>query len=129
MVVFLTVGLVIRMALSYTDFWEVYAAVFPTTRHLVVGKETGKTNHIERVNNPLRQRVSRLVGRLCLSRKSWETILEIFGILFIIVTPLARLISPKLSKHHYPFNPGTTPLVFVSDSLSTRVISHHGFHV
>ena len=31
-----------------------------------VGKETGKTNHIERFNNTLRQRISRLV-RLALS--------------------------------------------------------------
>ena len=37
-------------ALSYTDFREAYAAVFPRTRHLAVGKETGKTNHIERYN-------------------------------------------------------------------------------
>ena len=35
---------------SYTDFWEAYAAVFPTTGHLAVGKETCKTNHIERYN-------------------------------------------------------------------------------
>ena len=28
-------------AVSYTDFWEAYAAVFPVTRHLAVGKETG----------------------------------------------------------------------------------------
>ena len=57
-------------ALSYTDFWEAYAVVFPTTRHLPVGKETGKTNHIERFNNTLRQRVSRLVRKaLSFSKK------------------------------------------------------------
>ena len=31
-----------QIALSYTDFWEAYAAVFLTTRHLAVGKETGE---------------------------------------------------------------------------------------
>jgi IS1 family transposase len=34
-------------AITYTDFWEAYAAIFPSTRHLPVGKETAKTNHIE----------------------------------------------------------------------------------
>jgi insertion element IS1 protein InsB len=57
-------------ALIYTDFWEAYAAVFPTTRHLPVGQESGKTNHIERFNNTLRQRVSRLVRKaLSFSKK------------------------------------------------------------
>lgn len=57
-------------ALSYTDFWEAYAAVFPATRHLPVGQESGKTNHIERFNNTLRQRVSRLVRKaLSFSKK------------------------------------------------------------
>jgi IS1 family transposase len=57
-------------AITYTDFWEAYAAIFPSTRHLPVGKETGKTNHIERFNNTLRQRISRLVRKsLSFSKK------------------------------------------------------------
>ena len=56
--------------MSYTDFWEAYAAIFPTNRHIPVGKGTGKTNHIERFNNTLRQRVSRLVRKaLSFSKK------------------------------------------------------------
>jgi len=35
--------------------------VIPHERHRAVGKETGLTNHIERLNNTFRQRVSRLV--------------------------------------------------------------------
>jgi len=36
-----------------------------------VGKETGQTNHIERFNNTVRQRVSRLVRKtLSFSKKS-----------------------------------------------------------
>ena len=50
-----------QCATSYTDFWAAYAKVFPTSRHKAVGKETGLTNYIERFNNTLRQRVSRLV--------------------------------------------------------------------
>ena len=59
-----------QCAVSYTDFWAAYAAVFPSKRHRAVGKETGQTNHIERFNNTLRQRVSRLVRKsLSFSKK------------------------------------------------------------
>jgi insertion element IS1 protein InsB len=43
--------------------WEAYAAVLPLKRHRAVGKESGQTNHIERFNNTLRQRCSRLVRK------------------------------------------------------------------
>ena len=59
-----------QCAVSYTDFWEAYNAVFPSKRHRSVGKKTGQTNHIERFNNTLRQRVSRLVRKsLSFSKK------------------------------------------------------------
>jgi IS1 family transposase len=48
-------------AIAYTDFWESYSSAFPKKRHRAVGKESGKTNHIERFNCTLRQRVPRLV--------------------------------------------------------------------
>jgi len=39
-------------------------------RHRAVGKESGKTNHVERFNNTLRQRVSRLARKtLSFSKK------------------------------------------------------------
>jgi IS1 family transposase len=59
-----------QCAVCYTDFWEAYAAILPSTRHRAVGKERGQTNHIERFNNTLRQRCSRLVRRtLSFSKK------------------------------------------------------------
>lgn len=59
-----------QCAVCYTDFWEAYHVVFPTTRHKAVGKETGLTNKIERFNCTLRQRVSRLVRQtLSFSKK------------------------------------------------------------
>jgi insertion element IS1 protein InsB len=59
-----------QCAVCYTDFWAAYACVFPSLRHQPVGKESGKTNHIERFNNTLRQRVSRLVRKtLSFSKK------------------------------------------------------------
>ncbi len=55
-----------QCAVCYTDHWKAYRGIFPATRHRVVGKGTGKTNHIERFNNTLRQRIARL-GRKTLS--------------------------------------------------------------
>jgi len=57
-------------AVCYTDFWSAYPQVLPKKCHRAVGKETGKTNHIERFNNTLRQRISRLVRQtLSFSKK------------------------------------------------------------
>ncbi len=59
-----------QCAVAYTDFWAAYAAILPAQRHRAVGKETGKTNHIERFNCTLRQRISRLVRKtLSFSKK------------------------------------------------------------
>jgi IS1 family transposase len=52
-----------QCAVSYTDFWAAYAAVFPSERHQAFGKASGHTNHIERFNCTLRQRVSRLIRK------------------------------------------------------------------
>ena len=73
-----------QCAVPFTDYWAAYGTVFPSQRHRAVGKakqrglggfpyerlfqeETGQTSYVERFNNTLRQRVSRLV------RKSGET--------------------------------------------------------
>ena len=59
-----------QCAVAYTDFWRAYALVFPTPSHKSVGKESGKTNYIERFNCTMRQRVSRLVRKtLSFSKK------------------------------------------------------------
>jgi len=50
-----------QCAIAYTDFWQAYKTVIPANYHRAVGKQTGLTNHIERLNNTFRQRVSRLV--------------------------------------------------------------------
>ena len=50
-----------QCTIAYTDFWQAYKTVIPSEHHRAVGKETGLTNHIERLNNTFRQRVSRLV--------------------------------------------------------------------
>lgn len=59
-----------QCAVAYTDFWQAYIKVIPSQRHRAVGKETGQTNHIERLNNTFRQRISRLVRKsLSFSKK------------------------------------------------------------
>jgi insertion element IS1 protein InsB len=59
-----------QCAMIYTDYWDAYQAVLPSKRHRAVGKETGLTSYIERFNNTLRQRVSRLVRKtLSFSKK------------------------------------------------------------
>ena len=59
-----------ELAHFYTDFWQAYQSVLPETRHHSVGKESGKTNHVERFNCTLRQRLSRLVRKtLSFSKK------------------------------------------------------------
>lgn len=59
-----------QCAVCYTDFWAAYGEIFPSKRHRPSEKGSGETNHIERFNNTLRQRISRLVRRtLSFSKK------------------------------------------------------------
>ena len=63
-------GVYRQCAVAYTDFWDAYGCVFPHKRHKAVGKETGKTSYIERLNCTMRQRISRLVRKtLSFSKK------------------------------------------------------------
>jgi insertion element IS1 protein InsB len=48
-------------ATFYTDQYVVYKGVIPVAQHRAISKLARKTNHIERFNNTLRQRVARLV--------------------------------------------------------------------
>ena len=59
-----------QCAVIYPDAGEAYAAVLPSKRHRIVGKETGLTSYIERFNNTLRQRVSPLVRKTLSFSKS-----------------------------------------------------------
>lgn len=52
-----------QCAVCYSDFWVSYPVALPSKRHQAVGKDSGLTSYIERFNNTLRQRVSRLVRK------------------------------------------------------------------
>jgi insertion element IS1 protein InsB len=71
-----------RRSLLYTDFWRAYQAVLPDDQHLAAGKEAGQTNHVERFNNTLRQRLGRLV-RKTLSFSKSEMMHEYCLLLFL----------------------------------------------
>jgi IS1 family transposase len=59
-----------KHAVFYTDHYAAYAGVIPFTQHRAISKLARKTNHVERFNCPLRQRVSRLVrASLSFSKK------------------------------------------------------------
>jgi len=50
-----------QQAMFYTDQYVVYEGVIPAAQHTAINKLARRTNHVERFNNTLRQRVSRLV--------------------------------------------------------------------
>lgn len=65
---------------SFSDFWRSYNCL-PVGTHTKVGKETGETAHVERLNNTIRQRFSRMVRR-CLSFSKKEYMLNLHFKLF-----------------------------------------------
>ena len=59
-----------RYATVHTDQYVVYKDMIPAAQHQAITKKARKTNHMERFNNTLRQRVSRLVrSALSFSKK------------------------------------------------------------
>lgn len=75
------IPLTYRKCQSFSDFWDAYQKVFPEETHQSVGKDSGQTNHIERWNNTLRQRLGRFVRKtLSFSKSDYfhEIVLKIF---------------------------------------------------
>lgn len=59
-----------KHAVFYTDHYAAYSGVIPVAQHRSISKLARKTNHVERFNCTLRQRVSRLVrATLSFSKK------------------------------------------------------------
>jgi len=59
-----------QKAIFYTDQYAGYPGIIPATQHQAISKQFRKTNHIERLNCTLRQRISRLVrATLSFSKK------------------------------------------------------------
>lgn len=59
-----------QKAVFYTDQYEGYPGIIPAIQHRAIAKHFRRTNHIERLNCTLRQRISRLVrATLSFSKK------------------------------------------------------------
>ena len=61
-----------QRSVTYSDHWAAYDAVLQTGKHHSVGKDSGQTNHVERWNNTLRQRIPRFVRKTLSFSKSLE---------------------------------------------------------
>jgi IS1 family transposase len=59
-----------KQSITFSDYWKTYDAVIKSKKHISVGKHTGKTNHVERWNNTLRQRLGRFVRKTLSFSKS-----------------------------------------------------------
>ena len=71
----------LRRGVLYSDFWESYQRVLPKDRHRPMGKSEGQTNHVERWNCTLCQRLGRFVRKTLSFSKSeqmHETCLLLF---------------------------------------------------
>jgi IS1 family transposase/predicted Fe-S protein YdhL (DUF1289 family) len=88
-----------QCAKVYTDFWEAYVTVIPSKRHEAVGKDSGLTSDIERLNNTLRQRVARLVRKTLSFSKKLENHI---GAIWLFIHDYNRGIREKLAKQGNP---------------------------
>ena len=86
-----------KTGLVFTDFWEAYQKVVPQEQHRATGKGDGQTNHIERFNNVLRQRLAWFV-RQTLSFSKIDTMHETCLRVFLFAGILARVQSTNLAE-------------------------------
>ena len=88
-----------QCARVYTDYWESYKTVIPSKRHFAVGKESGFTSYIERLNNTMRQRVSRLVRKTLSFSKKLENHI---GAIWMFIHEYNRLLRERLIESEHP---------------------------
>jgi insertion element IS1 protein InsB len=79
-----------KQSLLYSDYYKAYLNVLKDYMHIAVGKHTGLTNHVERWNNTIIQRLGRLT-RKTLSFSKSENMLEINIRIFIHNYNLERM--------------------------------------
>ena len=93
-----------QYAKVHTDYWEAYQTVIPSKRHEAVGKDSGKTSYIERLNNTFRQRIARLVRKsLSFSKQVGNHI----GAIWYFIGEYNRQIrlkieADKMASRYYP---------------------------
>lgn len=87
-------GVYRQCAKVYTDRLEAYQTVIPSKRHFAVAKDSGLTSYIERLNNTLRQRVSRLVRKTLSFSKKLENHI---GAIWTFIHEYNRLVKERLT--------------------------------
>lgn len=92
-------GVYRQCAKVYTDHWEAYETVIPSQRHFAVDKDSGLTSYIERLNNTLRQRVSRLVRKTLSFSKKLENHI---GAIWTFIHEYNRLVTERLIDATHP---------------------------
>ena len=92
-------GVYRQCAKVYTDHWKAYETVIPSKRHVAVDKDSGLTSYIERLNNTLRQRVSRLVRKTLSFSKKLENHI---GAIWTFIHEYNRLIRARLIDSAHP---------------------------
>ena len=75
-----------------TDYWEAYVNVIPSKRHVAVGKDSGLTSYIERLNNTPRQRIARLLRKTLSFSKKLENHI---GAIWIFIHDYNRRVREK----------------------------------
>ena len=88
-----------QCAKVYTDYWEAYVSVIPSKRHVAVGKDSGLTSYIERLNNTLRQRISRLVRKTLSFSKKLENHI---GAIWLFIHEYNRSVRKKVAERENP---------------------------
>ena len=88
-----------QCAKVYTDYWEAYVSVIPSKRHVAVGKDSGLTSDIERLNNTLRQRISRLVRKTLSFSKKLENHI---GAIWLFIHEYNRSVRRKIAERANP---------------------------
>ena len=88
-----------QCAKVYTDHLESYKTVIPSKRHFSVDKDSGLTSYIERLNNTLRQRVSRLVRKTLSFSKKLENHI---GAIWLFIHEYNCVLQDKLSDRTHP---------------------------
>lgn len=72
-----------QRAFCFSDLWEAYQKVLPKEQHQPCGKEEGETNHVERFNLTLRQRLGRLTRKTLSFSKSVLMHLIVFRLFLV----------------------------------------------
>ena len=72
-----------QKAFCFSDLWEAYQKVVPPDQHQACAKQEGETNHVERFNLTLRQRIGRLTRKSLSFSKSVLMHLIVFRLFLV----------------------------------------------